>query len=217
MFIGHVAAGLVGARQSRMPLGTAVLAAQLPDAIWPFLVLAGVERVTIAPGDTAVTPLRFEHYPWSHSLLMVALAGAALGALYGWLRGSRRQGITFALLAVSHWVLDVVSHRPDLPIFPFGGPKIGLGLWNSVAATMAVEGAMFAAAVAFYARGQRLGRAFVALVVTMIAAYVANLFGPPPPNVTVLAVTAIALVPLLWYWGNLAGGLEVPAGQRARN
>jgi len=206
MFIGHVAAGLVGARQSRMPLGTAVLAAQLPDAIWPFLLLVGVERVTITPGNTAVTPLRFEHYPWSHSLVMVALTGVALGALYGWLRGSKRMGVTFALLAVSHWVLDVVSHRPDMPIVPLGGPKIGLGLWNSVPATVLLEGAMFAAAVWFYARGRRLGGGFLSLVVTMIAAYVANLVSPPPPNVTVIAVGAIALVPLLWYWGNLAGG-----------
>ena len=213
MFIGHVAAGLVGARQARIPLGTAVLAAQLPDVIWPFLLLAGVERVTIAPGDTAVTPLRFEHYPWSHSLVMVALTGAALGALYGWRRGSKRIGVAFALLAVSHWVLDVASHRPDMPILPFGGPRIGLGLWNSVAATMLVEGAMFAAAVGFYARGRRLGFGFVSLVVTMIAAYVANLFGPPPRNVTVIAVAGIALVPLLWYWGNAVGGLQ-PSGAR---
>ena len=208
MFIGHVAAGLAGAREGRMPLGTAILAAQLPDVIWPVLVLAGVERVAIVPGDTVVTPLRFEHYPWSHSLVMVALTGAALGALYGWRRGSRRMGVTFALLALSHWVLDVVSHRPDMPLLPSGGPKLGLGLWSSVAATMAVEGALFAAAVWFYARGRRLGLGFTSLVVTMSAAYLANLFGPLPRNVTVVAVAAIALVPLLWYWGNLVGGLE---------
>jgi membrane-bound metal-dependent hydrolase YbcI (DUF457 family) len=208
MFIGHVAAGLVGARQARIPLGTAILAAQLPDVIWPLLVLAGVEQVAIAPGDTAVTPLRFEHYPWSHSLVMVALTGAALGALYGWRRRSRRMGVTFALMAASHWVLDVASHRPDMPILPFGGPKLGLGLWNSVAATVVVEGALFAAAVWFYARGHRLDRGFASLIVTMIAAYVANLLGPPPRSVTVVAVAAAALVPLLWYWGNLVGGLE---------
>jgi hypothetical protein len=215
MFIGHVAAGLVGARQARMPLGTAILAAQLPDVIWPALLLAGVERAAIAPGDTAVTPLRFEYYPWSHSLLMVAITGAALGALYGWRRGSRRAGVTFALLALSHWILDVVSHRPDMPIFPFGGPKLGLGLWNSVAATVVVEGALFAAAVWFYARGRRLGFGFAALVGTMIAAYAANLLGPPPRNMTVVAVSAMALVPLLWYWGNLVGGLQAPDARSA--
>jgi hypothetical protein len=202
MFIGHVAAGLLGARHSRLPLGTAILAAQLPDVIWPVLLLAGVEHAAIAPGDTAVTPLRFESYPWSHSLLMVALAGALLGALYGRVRGSKRMGATLALLAASHWVLDFVSHRPDMPVQPFGGPKLGLGLWNSVPATLLVEGALFAVAVWFYVRGRRLGLGFWLLMGLLLVAYVANVFGPPPPNLTSVAGAAIAITPLLWYWGN---------------
>jgi len=202
MFIGHVAAGLLGARQARLPLGTAILAAQLPDVIWPVLLLAGVEHAAIAPGDTAVTPLRFESYPWSHSLVMVALAGALLGTLYGWVRGSRRMGATLALLALSHWVLDFVSHRPDMPVQPFGGPKLGLGLWNSVAATLAVEGALFAVAVWLYVRGRRPGLGFWLLMGLLLVVYVANVFGPPPPNLTSVAGAGIVVTPLLWYWGN---------------
>lgn len=82
MFLGHFAAGLAASRgEPRLPLGTAFLAAQLPDAIWPCLLLAGVERVTIAPGDTAMTPLRFDHYPWSHSLAIVVVSGLVAWAV----------------------------------------------------------------------------------------------------------------------------------------
>jgi hypothetical protein len=100
VFLGHFAAGLLASRsERRLPLGTAFLAAQLPDSIWPFLLLIGAERVEIAPGDTAVTPLRFAHYPWSHSLLMVLLWGLAAGFVYRRFgRTSRASLLLFALV-----------------------------------------------------------------------------------------------------------------------
>lgn len=188
MFLGHFAAGILGSRtEPRLPLGTAMLASQLPDAVWPVLLLAGIERVTIAPGDTAATPLRFDHYPWSHSLLAIAVWGSAVGALYAWRTRSRRAGVLVTLLALSHWVLDVISHRPDVPVVPWGGPKLGLGLWNSVPGTIAVELALL-------------------LVGVLVVIYVGNIFGPPPPNVTAIAVSALVLFPVLWYWGNRVDG-----------
>src|SRR5262245_26511146 len=148
MFIGHVAAGLVGSRiEPRLRLGTAIAAAQLPDVLWPVFVLAGIERFTIAPGDTVVTPLRFDSYPWSHSLLMVAV----WGTLFGWLLGRRGGGtrvmLVFLALAESHWLFDFVTHRPDMPLFPGGGPLLGLSLWNSRTWTMLVEVSMYVAAI----------------------------------------------------------------------
>src|SRR5688572_10655446 len=105
MFLGHFAAGMVASRlEPRLPLGTAFIAAQLPDVVWPFLLLAGVERVAIAPGDTAVTPLRSDHYPWSHSLLTVATAGLLFTIIYGFVFRGSRAAFLLTPLAVSHWL-----------------------------------------------------------------------------------------------------------------
>lgn len=202
MFLGHFAAGLLASRaEPRLPLGTAFLAAQLPDVLWPFLLLAGVERVEIVPGDTPVTPLRFAHYPWSHSLLMVLLWGIGAGLLYRLLGATKRASFLLFALAASHWVLDFVSHRPDVPLLP-NGPFLGLGLWYSVAATVLVEGILFLGAVALYAKTRSAGKRFWALMALLVVIYVANLLGPPPPNVIAIAVSLIALVPIIWWWGN---------------
>jgi hypothetical protein len=206
MFLGHFAAGLAASRsEPRLPLGTALLAAQLPDAIWPWLLLAGVERVTIAPGDTAMTPLRFDHYPWSHSLAMVVVSGLVAWAVGRAAGLASRAAVLLLPLAVSHWVLDVVSHRPDMPVVPSGGPLLGLGLWNSVAGTLVVELGLFAVALFVYSRGRRPGVGFWSLVLVLLGVYAANVAGPPPPSVSAIAVSMIAFVPLVWWWGNRVG------------
>src|SRR5262245_27648972 len=152
MFLGHFAVALTASRvEPRLRQGTAFVAAQLPDALWPYLLLAGVERVTIAPGDTAFTPLRFDSYPWSHSLVMVVAWGVLAAGLYAAAGGARRAAAWIAPLAVSHWLLDALSHRPDMPLLPRGGPLVGLGLWNSIPGTLALEGVLFAASVWLFA------------------------------------------------------------------
>jgi hypothetical protein len=209
MFLGHFAAGLLASRiEKRLPLGTAFMAAQLPDALWPYFLLTGVETVTIAPGDTAMTPLRFDAYPWSHSLLMVGTWGGLLAVVYRAVGRARGAASLLAVLAVSHWVLDFITHRPDMPLVPWGGPKLGLGLWNSVALTVAVEALMFVGAVLFYARGRSVRRGFWMLMATLGTIYAANVLGPPPPGVTPMAVSMVILVPLVWWWGNRAGVME---------
>jgi FtsH-binding integral membrane protein len=107
---------------------------------------------------------------------------------------------------LSHWVLDAVSHRPDLPLYPGGSARIGLGLWNSVPTTIAAEGAMFVAAVWLYARCTKpVSRAgsysFWAFVALLVAVYAANIAGPPPPSARAVAITALALWLLpVWAW-----------------
>src|SRR5688500_2237903 len=154
MFIGHFAVAFAAKRAApEVSLGTLFLACQLADLAWPVLVLAGIERFEIKPGITAFTPLDFIHYPWSHSLLMLALWGALLGGAYMAVRrADLRAGLVLAALVVSHWVLDVVSHRADMPWIPGSDAKVGLGLWHSIPATVAVEGALFAACVFVYLR-----------------------------------------------------------------
>ena len=210
MFLAHFAVGLVASRaERRLPLGTAFLAAQLPDVLWPFLLLAGVERVAIAPGDTAVTPLRFEHYPWSHSLLMVVAWGFAFAALYGLVfRRPSRAALLLAPLVISHWLLDAASHRPDVPVLPAGGPFVGLRLWDSRPWTLLVEGGLFATAVGLFARGRRVGLSYWALVAFLAAAYAAAVFGPPPPSPQAIGLSMIPVGPLVWWWGNKAAAYE---------
>jgi membrane-bound metal-dependent hydrolase YbcI (DUF457 family) len=206
MFLGHVAVGLAAsAREPRLRLGTAVLAAQWADTVWPVLVLAGVERFTIAPGDTAVTPLRFDHYPWSHSLVALALWSAAFAVVIRARTGAALAAGLAGAAVLSHWLLDFVSHRPDMPI-GIGGPKVGLGLWNSVPATVAVEATLFGAAIAHYLRRRAVTKGFWILIAVLSAAYVANLAGPPPPSVTAVVASAIVLVPILWWWANRVEG-----------
>src|SRR5688572_6339507 len=119
MFIGHFAVALAAKRVAPgTSLGWLFAACQLPDLIWPVFLLTGVERARVAPGDTAFTPLAFEHYPWSHSLLMMVGWGVLLGAAYMLRDRDGRAALTLALLVVSHWVLDWITHRPDMPLVP---------------------------------------------------------------------------------------------------
>lgn len=198
MFVGHYAVALAAKTRARKaPLWTLFLAAQWADMLWPPLLLAGVEQVRIHPGDTAVTPLDFVRYPVSHSLVMDVLWGLLLGGLVLWRTRDGRAAWWVGALVVSHWVLDWITHRPDMPLWP-GGPRLGLGLWNSVAGTVAVEAGLFAAAVFLYVRATRaMDRRGVwslwSLVAFLGAVYAANLMGPPPPSVTAVAGGGFAL------------------------
>ncbi len=206
MFIGHFALAFAAKRPEKHPsLATYMIAAQLPDVIWPFFLLAGVERVAIAPGDTAFTPLRFESYPFSHSLLAVALWGALLALAHFAARREARAAAILWGLAVSHWLLDFVTHRPDMPLVPWSGTVVGLGLWRSVPATLIVETLMFAGGIALYATATRPRSSagtwsLAALVVVLYAFYLAAAFGPPPPTVRALAWSA-ACAPVLALLG----------------
>jgi hypothetical protein len=133
MFIGHSEAGLIAKKYAkRVSLGTLFLAAQFIDLIWPSLLLLGWERARIEPGITPGVPLVFEHYAISHSFLGVVLWALALGVTYFFLRKQIRGAIVLGMAVISHWVLDLVVHVPDLPLYPGDSPLLGLGLWNSV-------------------------------------------------------------------------------------
>jgi membrane-bound metal-dependent hydrolase YbcI (DUF457 family) len=209
MFIGHFAVAFGAKRAApRIPLSLLVGAVIALDLLWPLFLLAGMETVRIDPGNTAFTPAAFDHYPWSHSLVMAVLWGALLGLA---VMPRLRSGASAAIVAgavISHWVLDFVTHRPDLPLWP-GSDKFGLGLWNSIPATLIVEGAMFAASVylyqsAFPAR-DRTGRwALVGLVVFTGVIWVSGPWSPPPPDVRAIAYVGLAM----WLFPIWAGWIE---------
>jgi len=193
MFLGHYAVALAAKRAApATSLGTLFAAAAFLDLVWPVLVLAGVEHVALAPGDTAFTPLAFEDYPLSHSLLMSGVWALLVGGGYFALRRSARAALVVGALVVSHWLLDAVVHRPDLPLIPGGRARIGLGLWNSVAATLLLELTMFALGLAIYLRATRArdrigGAGFTAFAVFLLVIYGSAAFGPPPPSASVVA------------------------------
>ena len=209
VFIGHFALGLAAKRATpRVSLALLFGAAQLADILWPVFVAAGLEQVRIDPGNTAFTPLDFVSYPYSHSLLLLLVWGVLLALLSRPFTRGRRVFAVIAALVASHWLLDFVTHRPDMPLYP-GGAKFGLGLWNSIPATAAIEVPLFAAGVWIYSRvthpRDRTGKwAFGSLIVTLLLIYVANIFSPPPPSVPVLTIVAIAGGVLFTAWSGWA-------------
>ena len=207
MFLGHFAVAFAAKPLvPRASLALLIIAAQLADVLWPIFVALGLEEVRISPGNTAFTPLEFVSYPYSHSLLMLAVWAVLLGIISRQLIPHRAAVPVVAGLVVSHWVLDWVTHRPDMPLL-LSGPRFGLGLWNSIRATLVVELIMFAAGVWIYARATRAMTAsarwgFVALIVFLLVVYLANVFAGAPPSVAAVYIAALvgSLLIAAWAW-----------------
>lgn len=206
MFAGHMAVALASKRAApKAPLGALVAASYGIDILWPLFLLTGVEAVRVDPGNTSFTPLDFVSYPWSHSLLMVLVWGVVAGGVYRLVTGRGRGALVVGALVVSHWVLDFLTHAPDLPLWP-GGMKVGLGLWNSVVGTFLVEGALLAFGIVVYLRATEardgVGRwALASLLVLVTAIWASGPFSPPPPGVRPIIYVGFALYLLpLWAW-----------------
>jgi membrane-bound metal-dependent hydrolase YbcI (DUF457 family) len=205
MFLGHYGIAFGAKTVAPKPsLGTFILAAQLADLIWPILLLVGVEQVRIVPGLMAASPMDFTHYPYTHSLLTQALAGAVFGGIYFALRKDGNGALVLGAAVVSHWFLDLVVHRADLPAWP-GGPKFGLGLWNSVALTLFAEALVFGGGLILYLRAttarDRIGLwALWSMVAFLVVCYAVASLGPPPNDPKPMAISALALW-LFVPWG----------------
>lgn len=206
MFIGHFAVGLAAKRAApSVSLAVLMAAALLADILWPVLVIAGIEQVRIAPGITTVVPLDFISYPYSHSLVLLIVWGLAMGGLFG--RLDRRAMLVIAALVVSHWILDVVTHRPDMPLYP-NGPKFGLELWRSVWLTAIVEIPLFVAGAWVYMNATRPTRAvgrwsLLLMLTTLLMIYVGDLASPePPPSVEAMTAVAIGGSVLFIAWSG---------------
>ena len=198
MFVGHLAVALGAKRvEPKVPLGATVAAAFALDLVWPIMLLAGIEVVRINPGDTAFTNLAFDSYPWTHSLAMV-VGWAVLGAMVGrGLFGSWRAAGMIGVLVLSHWVLDWVTHRPDLPLWP-GGPMSGLGLWNSIPGTIIVEAGLLAGGLWLYRSvsesGDRIGTIALSVLVGLTGLmWVSQPWAPIPGSSAAVAWGALIL------------------------
>lgn len=213
MFIGHYSVSLAArAAQPAVPLWAFVLAAQLLDILWCLFVMTGVERVAAAPGVTE--GLRFVSYPWSHSLVAAFVWGGIATQVARRAFGVPARGATLlGLVVVSHWPLDFLVHRADMPIYP-GGEEYGLGLWNQPMLELALEIGLFLAAGALLlavARRRSLRLWPLAAFLAFGAAFmVAMRQAPPPAEVEPVMLGAMGLALYLGF-AFLAWLAERPA------
>jgi membrane-bound metal-dependent hydrolase YbcI (DUF457 family) len=206
MFLGHFGVGF-GAKAAapKVSLGTLFLAAQFIDLLWPTLLLFGIERVNIRTDGKQYPPLDFVYYPFSHSLLAVIVWAMLFAAVYYFIRRDRASAVVLGLAVISHWVLDLIVHYPDLPLYPGGSSLLGFAIWSSPILEMVLELSIFALGVWLYLRTTKAidatGRwALWSLLAVLVTIHLANTIGAPPPSVTALAWVGQAQW-LLVAWG----------------
>lgn len=208
MFLGHFGVGFAGKKLNKSAsLGTYFMAAQWIDLIWPIFLLLGIEQVEIKPGVSLVTPLNFIYYPFTHSLVGAIFWGILFGLVYYFIKKNLKVAVLLALLVISHWFLDLLVHIPDLPILPGEGLKVGLGLWNSLIATLILEGLFFGIGVYLYYKVTKTKNktgtySLIGLIIFLVLIYISNLFSPPPDSVQAIAIVGNAqwLIILWGYW-----------------
>lgn len=222
MFAGHYGPSLaIRAVRPQVPLWLLFIAAQLVDIAWATLVLAGVEKVRIVPGFTAASPLDLYYMPYTHSLVAAVLwsLGAAvvckgLFRRWGWMAAVAVGAVVF-----SHWLLDLVVHRPDLPLYD-DAAKVGFGLWNFLVLSFAVETLVLGAGLWLYLQRTRpltaVGRhGPLVFAGVMLAIQGGMLFAPPPPSTAALATSALVSYLVFAVIAGWIDGQRVPGDTRA--
>jgi hypothetical protein len=209
MFIGHFGVALASKKIDNKPsLGTLFFASQFIDLLWPVFLLVGIEKVKIDPGNTAFTPLDFIYYPFSHSFIGVLTWSLLLGIVYFFIKKNIKSSILIGALVLSHWILDLITHRPDLPMTFSNEAKMGFGLWNSITLTLLIEGLIFIIGSFLYIKttkaANKRGKIILwSLLIFLSIIYLLNVFGPPPPSEDSIAVAGLSLW-LLVAWGYWA-------------
>lgn len=212
MLAGHLAVGFAAKRITpRISLGTLVLASLVPDLVWCVFLIAGIEHVRfIERGATLMKSRVAFDIVYSHSLLANVIWAALFAGAYAMRRRYPRGAVVLFAAVLSHWLLDFVSHNPDMPLAPGVQRYFGLGLWNSIPATLLVEGLFWLVAVILYARATRPRNragvyAFWSVIVLLTAAWFNNIAGPPPPNPSTMGISSLIFFSLVsaWaYWMN---------------
>lgn len=217
MFVGHYAVGLAAKRIApRTSLGTIVLAAVFADVLVWALVVAGVEHIAIKPGITATNALDLYDYPISHSLLMDAFWGALFGGVYFLVTKYWRGTVIIFAAVLSHWVLDFIAHRPDMPLAPGVHAYYGLGLYNSRAGMMIVEGLMWLAGIVLYVHTtrskKRLGGIIFWIGIALFTwVWLVSLKGlPPAGTLTQVGIESLVFVGITLAWAYWVDRLRSP-------
>ena len=225
MLVGHFAVGFAAKRvEPRPSLGTTVLASMLPDLLWSIFMVAGIEHVQFKQATGAGNYFAASDIALSHSLLMDTIWAALLALAYYLLRRNPRGAWVLFAVGLAHWLLDVVAHRPDMPLAPGVHTLLGLGLWTSVPATLIVEGGMWFAAIVLYVRATRArnwaGTYIFWLVVALLTlSWYNNIAGPPPPNLSAAGKSSLIFFSLTiaWaYWMNRLRPAREPFDENAK-
>ena len=194
MFVGHYGVSFATKKvDASIPLWVLFLAVQWLDVIWAPLVLLGIEKVRIVPGFTAMNPLDLYYMPYTHSLVAALVwSVAAAGAYHLLRRATTRTSFLIGLAVFSHWILDFVVHRPDLPLYD-NTAKVGLGLWDHRALAFGLEAALLLGGMAAFLRARpRRPGAIITFGVVMLGVQAYVFFGPPPASPAAAASTALA-------------------------
>ena len=193
MFVGHYGVSFAAHRMNRnIPLWVLFIAVQLLDVFWAPFILIGIEKVRIVPGITASNPLDLYYMPYTHSLIAaIGWSAAGYGLYQLWRRPAGGAAMLVGLAIFSHWILDFVVHRPDLPLYN-DTAKVGLGLWNSPALAFGLEAALLFGGMWLFLRGQAGPKAGMVIFGSiMLAIQAVVFFGPPPTSDTAAAITAL--------------------------
>jgi membrane-bound metal-dependent hydrolase YbcI (DUF457 family) len=197
LFVGHYGVSFVAkAHRKEIPLWLLFIAVQLIDVFWSIFVLLGIEKVRIVPGYTASSPLDLYYMPYTHSLLGAALWSIAFGVIFIFIyRWNRAAGVVVGLAVFSHWVLDLLVHRPDLALYD-SHMKMGFGLWNYKWPEFIVETLLLFIGIYMYMRSTRandsIGRdGFIVFGVVMLAIQASQFYTPPPPSGNMVAISAL--------------------------
>ena len=219
MFIGHYAVGLASKKLApRASLGALVAAPILLDLLWPIFLLVGWEHVSVEPNPNPFLRLAFDAYPISHGLVAVLGWATLFAALY---YGFTRYGtgaIVIWIGVASHWLMDYIVHRPDLPLYAGGTRLVGMGLWTHRWWAIAVEVVLFAAGIWLYLQQTRakdkIGEyAFWGFVVFLLLLYGIAAFGPSPPasirKLAIMTLCSAVTIPWAWWFDSHREAREV--------
>lgn len=213
MFLGHYAVGFAAKKWApKVSLGSLLVAALFLDLLWPVFLLLNMEHVQVAPGITRMVPLDFNDYPLSHSLFMTVAWSLLVGLLYFVFTKDGRGASIMGGLVASHWFLDLIVHRQDLPIWPvdltnMAAIKVGLNVWSSLWGTLLLEYGLLALGVWIYtmatkAKDQTGTLAFWGLVLFLGIMYAVDLKVTPPNNTNLISLAGFSqLLLVAWaYW-----------------
>jgi len=216
MFIGHFGVALAAKPIApKTSLGTMMLATSLPDLLGFLFLIVGIEHFSIQPGITAANPLNLYDIPLSHSLAMDVVWGALFAGIYYFARRDSRGALVAFMAVISHWLLDFVSHRPDISFAPGVNKYVGLGLYDSIKATLIVEGLVWAIGIVVYVSytyaEKRAGiYGFWGIVVLLTALWSSGIAGPPPPNAATVEIANVIIFSLVVAWAYWIDGIRAP-------
>jgi hypothetical protein len=212
MLLGHIAIGLGSKKYApRISLGTLVLASGFADILWLLLSMLGIEHFRIVRGYTLMSSYDMYDTPFSHGLLANLVLAILFGGIYFLFNKDRRASMVLCLVVLSHWILDFITHRPDMVLISNSWPRVGLELWSSYWGTICVEIGLFIIGMTLYikttnARRRQAWLPLILLILYSSTLFIGSFFAAPPENIFTLCVSSLIIFLIfivLAYWTDM--------------